>query len=119
MGRVLKPGGRFACFDVMLPSYSATNSGSNIEYPLPFASDPSSSFLSSSEEYNQAFLDARCGFSLIDEEERLGYVIETLSTNMEKMKGYVQSHGGQLPPLTLALVMGPTFKTKMKNILKM
>jgi len=57
VGRVVKPGGYFAVFDVMRVGPEP------IDYPVAWAADESTSFVSSVDEYSKALTDA--GFEVV------------------------------------------------------
>src|ERR1700751_597657 len=68
VARVLKPGGRFAIFDIMRGGDGA------LEFPLPWALSPETSFVASAEDYRN-FLQM-AGFGLDYRRERRQFAIE-------------------------------------------
>jgi len=110
--RALKPGGRFACFDLMAPAVPSTTP---LVFPLPFASGPESCSLATAEQYKEAFFDA--GFTLKRETNKLGFVTKAVAVSLGKLEEFASKNNGKLPPLTLAVVMGPSFEEKLKNCL--
>lgn len=103
--RVLKPGSRFAIYDIML-----AGSGELI-YPLPWATDVSCSYLSSLDEYQLTLTQA--GFSVLHVNNRRDFALEffTALTHRNLTKGGVA-------PLSLHTVMGTNSGDKINNMLK-
>ena len=98
IGRVIKPGGRFATFDVVLR-------GAEPVYPVPWAKTPATSFLMTSAA-TRAAIDA-AGFRALvwqdDTESAKAWTAERLSS-------------GPPPAPHLGIVMGPGFAQLVANL---
>jgi ubiquinone/menaquinone biosynthesis C-methylase UbiE len=99
--RVLKPGGRFVIYDVMLPKPAA------IDYPLPWAEQETSSFLQSSGEYVRTLAEA--GFVRCEAEDLTDFAIEFFAQ-------MTASRSSGPAPLGLHLLLGDTASQKLQNI---
>jgi ubiquinone/menaquinone biosynthesis C-methylase UbiE len=99
--RVLRPGGRFVVYDVL------QGEGGEIRYPVPWASNPSTSFLATPQEMD-AHLRA-AGFDVVAEvdssEESLGWFRE--------MRVRIERDGP--PPVTFAAFLGDRFAEMAAN----
>lgn len=94
-----------------------TTSPDTLRFPLPFASEPEGCLgLASPSVYKDAF--AASGFELVSEVNKLDFVTSSLTDNLARGSKYAETHGGP-PPLTLAVVMGPTLREKMTNCLEL
>lgn len=102
--RVLKPGAYFGVYDVM-----RENDGELI-YPVPWASENSTSKLSTPAEYKQAFNKA--GFNVVSEDNRRDFALEFFRQLREK----TQASGGP-PPLGLHTLMQESTLTKVGNMI--
>lgn len=102
--RVLKPGGVFAVYDIML-----TGSGQP-QLPVPWASSPECSFLAPPETYRTAAANA--GFAQVAERARAAFAQEFFA----KMMASIAKSGP--PPVGLGLIMGPDAPTKIANMVK-
>jgi ubiquinone/menaquinone biosynthesis C-methylase UbiE len=111
--RSLKPGASFGVFDMMA---TPTTSPATLTFPLPFASEAAGCLgLATPEAYKRAFASA--GFEMVSETDKLAFVTASLAGMLERSAQYAKVHGGAAPPLTLAVVMGPTLRDKMANCL--
>lgn len=100
IARVLRPGAPFAIYDVM------AGNDEDLEFPMPWASEASTSHVVQPERYRQAAIAA--GLEVVAENDRL-----------EEAKQFLaRVAGGQTAPspLGLHLVMGPTVGDKVKNM---
>lgn len=96
--RVLKPGGRFAAFDLV-------SKEGNVVYPAPWAGDASTSFLLSAEETRAALEDA-------------GFTATLLRDDTQTALDWFQAAAASPPPagLNLGVVMGPAFPAITGNL---
>jgi ubiquinone/menaquinone biosynthesis C-methylase UbiE len=102
--RVLKPGGVFALYDVM------RTGDEEIDFPVPWAATPSTSFLQTPEGYRQVLADA--GFKVKSERNRREMGIEFFMTMRARM-----AETGP-PPLGLHILMGKDAPTKAAGMLR-
>jgi len=101
--RVLKPGCRFGIYDILRLD------GGDIAYPVPWASEASTSFLDSLPAYREALEAA--GFVVLKERTRREFALEFFAA--------IRARGAALggpPPLGLHLVMGSDAQQKIANI---
>ncbi|MBI1171449.1 methyltransferase domain-containing protein [bacterium] len=101
--RVLRPGGTFAVYDVML-------FGNHPDFPVPWSSGPESSFLSGPYTYLDAAAEA--GFTLRARRDR-GDVVRAFFVAMQER----MAKAGP-PAIGLPLIMGPTAPVKAANMIK-
>jgi ubiquinone/menaquinone biosynthesis C-methylase UbiE len=100
--RVLKPGGRFAVYDVMSPA------GAPITYPTPWAASAATSFVGRPAQYRD--LLAAAGFRLEAEDNRRDSVLAQLT----EMRARIARDG---PPLLgLHVIMGEESRTRLQNV---
>jgi SAM-dependent methyltransferase len=101
--RVLAPNGVFAIYDVMRGPNSVA-----LKFPVPWASEPATSFVESAEEYQEAATTA--GFGLLWRRDRT----EFARGYFDRVNRMTAEHGGP-PPLGLHLLMGDTADVKIEN----
>jgi ubiquinone/menaquinone biosynthesis C-methylase UbiE len=77
VARVLKPGGRFAIFDIMRKNDAA------FEFPVPWAKSPDASFVGSADDYRRAFESA--GFRIEHQRERRQFALDFMQKVREQM----------------------------------
>lgn len=104
IARMLKPGGRFVFYDIL------QDEGGEPYYPLPWADDPSISFLATVESLQRFLREAR--FSILSWEDKSQQSLEWFAAVGEKLK-----KGGR-PPLGLHLLMGENAKLKSQNLIR-
>jgi ubiquinone/menaquinone biosynthesis C-methylase UbiE len=93
--RVLRPGGRFVVYDVL------QGEGGDVHYPVPWASDPSTSFLVTPEQLRTLLAEA--GFELVSEDDSSD---ESLAW-FRQVRARVEQDGP--PPVTFAAFLGDAF----------
>ncbi len=101
--RVLKPGSCFAVYDVMRQNEE------ELIYPVPWATDSSTSYLATPEQYKQALTDA--GFEISGENNRYEFAIDFFA----KLHAKSETMGGP-PPLGLHTLMGKSTEDKINNM---
>ncbi len=102
--RVLRPGARFALYDIMKMS------DGEIRFPVPWASDASSSFIADLPTYRRDLVAA--GFDVLAERNRAAFAAEFFTAMRER----TASAGGP-PPLGLHVIMGQDAPTKVANMI--
>lgn len=102
--RVLRPGVFFGVYDVMRLS------DGDLSYPVPWATENSTSKLSTPAEYQQALSDA--GFEVCKENNRHDFALEFFRQLREKVEA-----GGGPPPLGLHTLMQESTPKKIKNMI--
>ncbi|MDH5353533.1 MAG: class I SAM-dependent methyltransferase [Gammaproteobacteria bacterium] len=103
--RVLKPGAIFGIYDVM-----KTGDG-DLTYPVPWATDQSTSSLASAEEYQQALEQAGFKAGVINNRRDFGLEF------FKQMKAKTEANGGP-PPLGLHTLMQASTPLKLKNMIE-
>ena len=103
VARVLKGGGRFAIFDIMSSGNGA------LQFPLPWAADPATSFVASVEDYRRALETA--GFRIDHQRERRQFALEFTKTMMERIAA------SPVPVLGVHVLMGEQAPVMMKNVM--
>jgi len=101
--RVLKPGSTFGVYDIMLQ-----NDG-ELVYPVPWATESSTSKLSTPAQYKQAIRDA--GFEISKENNRRDFSLEFF----KQLRAKTESNGGP-PPLGLHTLMQESTSNKIRNM---
>ena len=102
--RVLKPGASFGVYDVM-----RQNDGELI-YPVPWATDNSTSKLSTPTHYKKNLSDA--GFNISNEKCRHDFALEFF----KQLRAKTEANGGP-PPLGLHTLMQESTAVKIKNMI--
>lgn len=100
--RVLRPGGRFALFDVMLG-----DAGTPLVFPLPWSGVPETSFVEAPEVYRVAA--AAAGLVQTAERDRLQFALDFFAEVFRR----IEAEGA--PPLGIHLLMGSTAGEKLRN----
>ena len=107
VSRVLSPGGRFTIYEI------CAGSNSPVHFPVPWANDPSISFLITPEELREML--GREGFKELEWMDVSAKSIEWFRSEMEARAAASEDAP---PPLGLNLIMGPTFMEKLKNVFR-
>jgi len=100
--RVLKPGGLLAIYDIV------EGEGEPLIFPVPWAREPSISFLVTSDELRE--LLGQAGFQVVswrDTSEEGRSWFQEVAEKMQKVGG--------TPPLGFHILLGPDFKTMARN----
>ena len=100
--RVLRPGGHFVVYDVM-----RTGEG-ELEFPVPWARTPATSFVGTPADYRTAALAA--GFEIAGERKRRAFALDFFA----KMQARMAEKGPS--PLGIHLFMGETARAKIANM---
>ena len=99
--RVLRPGGRFVVYDVL------QGEGGDVHYPVPWANDPSTSFLATREEMRELLTAA--GFEITSEVDSSD---ESLVW-FQQVRARIERDGP--PPVTFAAFLGEGFGQMAAN----
>lgn len=102
VARVLKPGARFAIFDILRTSDGSFN------YPVPWARSPEASFVASVEDYRKALESA--GFRIEHERERRQFALDF----MQRVREQAAASGP--PILGIHILMGEQSQLMLKNV---
>lgn len=103
VARVLKPGGRFALFDVM-----RDDSSEELQFPLPWSDKPQTSFVDTPATYEDAARAA--GLTLHGQRYRRDFALSFFA----HVFAAIEKAGGP-PPLGIHLLMGDTAGEKLNN----
>ena len=103
--RVLRPGSSFGVYDVMRIE------NGELAYPVPWATEKSTSQVSTPEQYKQALSDA--GFEVNKENIRRDFALDFF----EQLRKKTQANGGP-PPLGLHTLMKESTALKIKNMIE-
>ncbi len=101
VARVLKPGGRFAIYDIM------RTGDAPLAFPVPWALTPETSFVASIDDYRQGLKAA--GFRIDHQRERRQFALEFMQRMM------AQSASGP-PVLGIHVLMGEQAPLMLKNV---
>lgn len=101
--RVLKPGGLFAIYDVMVEGKG------DFSYPVPWSGAPETNFIASAEIYRRDL--AAAGFSIVKERNRRDFALESFAQIRQR-----QAAGGSPGP-GLQIAMGATAPQKIANMM--
>lgn len=104
VARCLKPGGRFAVYDVMALSNEA------VDFPVPWSSGPETSFVAPPQAYRDAA--AAAGFELVSERDRSDFARDFFA----RVKQATEANGP--PPVGLQLIMGDETRLRVGNMVK-
>jgi ubiquinone/menaquinone biosynthesis C-methylase UbiE len=99
--RLIRPGGRFVVYDVL------QGDGGVVHYPVPWANDPSTSFLATAEQMRELLAEA--GFEISSEVDSSD---ESLAW-FQQMRARIERDGP--PPVTFAAFLGPAFGQMAAN----
>jgi ubiquinone/menaquinone biosynthesis C-methylase UbiE len=114
---VLRPGGIFAVYDIMIMNSQKAAASNEILYPLPWASDADHSFLETCDAYVSSAEEA--GFTTVSTENR-GELAKSFFQKQEEKRKKQNHHDGRPRPLfPMSLVMGETAKDKVTNLRKL
>ena len=100
--RVLEPGGVLGVYDILRGA-----GGAELDFPVPWATTPDTSFLASIEEMREALVSA--GFTIERESERAAFAREFFQTLRTRSTGAPS-------PLGLHIIMGDDFAAKVSNM---
>lgn len=99
--RVLRPGGRFVVYDVL------QGEGGDVHYPVPWASDSSTSYLATPEDMRE--LLAAAGFAIISEADSSDAGLAWF----QQVRARIERDGP--PPVTFAAFLGDAFGQMAAN----
>ncbi len=106
--RVLKPGGTFGVYDVMLLG------ANELVYPVPWATASNQSALSTKAEYQAAFDHA--GFTIEATRDRSTFAAKFFEDARKRVEAATGSDGAVKPALGIHLAMGADAELKIKNM---
>ncbi len=107
--RVLKPGGVFGVYDVML-----LKGADELVYPVPWATARDQSALSTQAEYTSALQDA--GFDIETTRDRSEFAAQFFEDARKRVEAATGSDGAVKPALGVHLAMGDDAEIKIKNM---
>lgn len=102
VARVMKPGGRFAIFDIL------RSADGELQFPLPWAVTSETSHVGTADDYRRA-LEAS-GFRIVHQRSRRQFALDL----MERMRA--QAALGNAPQLSVHIVMGEHAALMLKNV---
>jgi SAM-dependent methyltransferase len=103
--RVLKPGGKFAAYDVV------AGTGGEPHFPVPWSRTPETSFLVTSDAMRTAL--ERAGFDVVSWEDHTQSAVEWFTA---QQKARAAAQGAAPSPLGLHVAMGPDFPALGANL---
>jgi SAM-dependent methyltransferase len=103
VARVLKPGARFAIFDIMRAG------DSTLAFPVPWAQTPETSFVATVDDYRRELLAA--GFHIEHTRDRRQFALDF----MQRMMAQAQAASGP-PTLGVHILMGDQARLMLKNV---
>jgi ubiquinone/menaquinone biosynthesis C-methylase UbiE len=106
--RVLKPGGLFGVYDVMLLG------ANDLIYPVPWATASHQSALSTKDEYESAFNSA--GFAIEATRDRSEFAAKFFEDARKRVESATGTDGSIKPALGVHLAMGDNAEQKIKNM---
>ena len=104
IARVTRPGGRLLFHDIF------RGDGGPLHYPVPWAEEPSISFLATPGEVRRTLEDL--GFVIRDWVDKTEASLGWIAAAIERIKA------SGSPPLGTHLLMGDTAKTKFENVIR-
>lgn len=99
--RVVRPGGAFVVYDVL------QGEGGDVQYPVPWARDPSISHLATTEQMRSMLTGA--GFEVVDEHDSTEQSLEWFRAVA------ADAAAGNRPPVTFAVFLGDDFAEMARN----
>ncbi len=102
--RVLRPGSSFGVYDIMRIKHG------ELDYPVPWAKDKSTSYLATSDQYKENLNNA--GFTISEENNRSDFAMEFFKNALANAK----ANGGP-PPLGLHTLLKESTAIKMKHMI--
>lgn len=103
VNRVLRPGGKYAVYDVL----SGSGEGA-FQFPVPWATESEDSFVSSPDEMEYLLREADFEIEAIN---------NRTDSALQFFAGLTASAGSAPPPIGLHLILGPDAKTKVGNMI--
>jgi ubiquinone/menaquinone biosynthesis C-methylase UbiE len=105
LARVVRPGGFLAVYDMM------RREDGELEYPVPWAATPATSFLADLPTYSE--LVRAAGFDVTANRERREFALDFFA----QLRSRTEAAGGP-PALSLQLLMGEDFALKITNLIQ-
>ena len=111
VARVLKPGGRFGIYDIMGQASGEDGVFEDPEFPVPWATNSSMSFVVGAENYETALQSA--GFTVTSVKNRREFALEFFGGGLPASSSPVAPAP---PPLGIHIIMGPEAPVKIRNM---